>query len=488
MGGGSGPTPYGVPGGLPSGQQVGPPSGGYGIGQANTLTGRPPKPEGGDSLDQLLIRLITTTIEPQSWSDLGGKGTIQYFPLGMALVVNQTPDIQEQIIDLLTALRRLQDLEVAIEMRLVSVAESFYEFMGVNFNMNIPTGTITRGNDVQTLVSGNFAPNQLINSFRPNGTVIAGTTPAGTLTPNLGVPISTSSFGYALPPFGGYPGTLGADGGLSLGLAFLSDIQVSMFMEAAQGDRRTNVMQAPKLTVFNGQTASINVGDELYFLTSINVIQVNGQMVFQPQQNAVPFGVGMTVTPVVSADRRFVRLNLNPTLQNLASATVPLLPVQQIVPQLLYDNISPPQPTVFTMFFQQPSMSFITLNTTVMVPDGGTVLMGGLKTLTEGRNEAGPPVLSKIPYLSRLFTNVGYGRETQSLMIMVTARIIINEEEELEFLGQLHAFRARDWIVNSARPRWKRTPQQNCGGTFPTCHGSHPDFPCSPAPAWAIIR
>jgi general secretion pathway protein D len=63
--------------------------------------------------------------------------------------------------------------------------------------------------------------------------------------------------------------------------------------------------------------------------------------------------------------------------------------------------------------------------------------MGGLKTLVEGRNEYGPPVLSKIPYISRLFKNVGYGREAQSLMIMVTARIIINEEEEKEFTGEL---------------------------------------------------
>ena len=73
------------------------------------------------------------------------------------------------------------------------------------------------------------------------------------------MPIKNSSFDFSLPPFGGYPGTLGADGGLSLGLAFLSDIQVFMFLEAAQGDRRTNVMQAPKITVFNGQTANINV-------------------------------------------------------------------------------------------------------------------------------------------------------------------------------------------------------------------------------------
>jgi Flp pilus assembly secretin CpaC len=419
-------TPYAVPGGLPPGQAVS---------ANNTLTGKPSKPEDAVDLNQTLIRLITSTIAPETWSEMGGNGTIQYYPLGLALIVNQTQDIQEQIIDLLTALRRLQDLEVAIEMKLVSVSEAFYEFMGVNFNMNIPTGNTA--SNIQTLTSGNFQQNGLINTFHPSTPLVSGVTPAGTLTPDLGVPISTSSFGMALPPFGGYPGTLGADGGLSLGLAFLSDIQVSLFMEAAQGDRRTNVMQAPKITVFNGQTASINVGDELYFLTQINVIQVNGQMVFQPQQNPVPYGVFMTVTPVVSADRRFVRLNLNPTLQNLVSATVPLLPVQQIVPQLLYDNLSPPQPTVFTMFFQQPSTSFITLNTTVVVPDGGTVLMGGLKTLVEGRNESGPPILSKIPYLSRLFTNVGYGRETQSLMIMVTARIIINEEEELEFLGQV---------------------------------------------------
>ena len=62
----------------------------------------------------------------------------------------------------------------------------------------------------------------------------------------------------------------------------------------------------------------------------------------------------------------------------------------------------------------------------VVVPDGGTVVMGGLKYMTEGRNEFGPPVLSKIPYLNRLFKNVAYGREGRSILIMVTPRVIIN--------------------------------------------------------------
>ena len=59
------------------------------------------------------------------------------------------------------------------------------------------------------------------------------------------------------------------------------------------------------------------------------------------------------------------------------------------------------------------------------------MLLGGFKTLSEGRNEFGPPVLSKIPYLNRLFKNVGIGRETKHIMIMVTPRIIINSEEEI---------------------------------------------------------
>ena len=53
------------------------------------------------ALPQQLINLITNTIAPESWNSLGGPGTIDYFPLGMALVINQTPDIQEQIADLL---------------------------------------------------------------------------------------------------------------------------------------------------------------------------------------------------------------------------------------------------------------------------------------------------------------------------------------------------------------------------------------------------
>jgi general secretion pathway protein D len=75
------------------------------------------------------------------------------------------------------------------------------------------------------------------------------------------------------------------------------------------------------------------------------------------------------------------------------------------------------------------------VTTTVAVPDGGTVMLGGLKRLSEARSEFGPPILSNIPIINRLFKNVGFGRETESLMILVTPRIIIQEEEEERATG-----------------------------------------------------
>jgi hypothetical protein len=204
-------------------------------------------------------------------------------------------------------------------------------------------------------------------------------------------------------------------------------------MEAAQGDRRVNVMQAPKLTLFNGQTATLTVSDSQFFVTNVTVISVNGQIVFIPNNTLLPgpnTNFAITIQGVVSADRRFVRLNMPITMAAETGATVPLFPFTTFVTPV-FEGGSQGQPIPFTQFLQQPAFTTLNINTTVVCPDGGTVLLGGLKTLSEGRNEFGPPFLSKIPYLNRLFKNVGIGRETKHIMIMVTPRIIINSEEEI---------------------------------------------------------
>src|SRR4029079_5813448 len=84
-------------------------------------------------------RLITNTIKPDSWSNMGGEGSIEYFPIGLALVINQSPEVIEEVERLLESLRKLQDLEVSIEVKVVSLAETFFERIGVDFSMGIPT-------------------------------------------------------------------------------------------------------------------------------------------------------------------------------------------------------------------------------------------------------------------------------------------------------------------------------------------------------------
>jgi general secretion pathway protein D len=426
---GAGGLPGGQPAGVPGGSSGAPSPGGrnapYGPGaQTNS-----PRALTSSSMHQQLINLITSTVDPNSWAAQGGPGTIDYFPLGMTLVINQTLDIQEQIADLLAALRRLQDQEVAIEVRLITIADAFFERLGLDLDFKIKTDSQTARYEPQ-LTTGAFKPAPYINDFSPNR-LIAGLTPGGTFTSDLDIPIDPTSFARAIPPFGGFPNMPGANGGISLGLAFLSDIQVLLFMEAAQGDQRTNVMQAPRLTMFNGQTASLTVNTSQYFVLSVSAIQNGGQITFLPQNTPIPLGVNLTLQPVITGDRRFVRVNAGFSLTNLASAIVPLFPVVTSI-QPFFEGIgNVGNPVLFTQYIQQPVFTTVGVQTTVVVPDGGTVLLGGLKRLSEGRNEFGPPVLSKIPYISRLFKNVGYGRETESILLMITPRIIINEEEEI---------------------------------------------------------
>ena len=381
-----------------------------------------------------LKRLITGMVRPYSWEALGGNGKVDYYDIGGALVINQTADVIKEVQDLLESLRRLQDLSVAVEIRVISLTESFYERIGVDFQLNLRTNNSPQFESA--LTTQQFRPEPFINNNVGRG-VVGFNPAAGGFTSDLNVPIRPNTYGFSVPPFGGYPGN--GNGGLNLGLAFLNDIQVFMFLEASAGDRRVNVMQAPKITLFNGQTSTVSVTDLAFFTLGLQIINVGGQFVYIPQNTPLPIGQGaalgggqgvsVTVQAVVSADRRYVRLNLAPQLSALASATVPLFPVTAFITPV-FEGGSQGQPIPFTQFFQQPAFTSITVQTTVAVPDGGTVLLGGLKTLEEGRNEFGPPVVSQIPYLNRLFRNTGIGRDTRHIMIMVTPRIIITAEEE----------------------------------------------------------
>ena len=64
------------------------------------------------------------------------------------------------------------------------------------------------------------------------------------------------------------------------------------------------------------------------------------------------------------------------------------------------------------------------------MPDKGTVLLGGQRQVTEVEVESGVPVLSKIPFINRFFTNRITSKAEETLLLLIRPEIIIQQENE----------------------------------------------------------
>ena len=357
-----------------------------------------------------LIDLIVSTVSTDTWAENGGgEAEIRPFPTNLSLVVSQTQAVHEEIADLLQQLRRLQDLQVTIEVRFIRLNDSFFERIGVDFDMDINDSGVSQ------------ATRPLFQPDNPEGrsnTVgllqAAGTNTFPNYTTDLDIPFRQDSFNLTqVVPFGGPVG-----GGMNFGFAILSDIEAYFLIEAAQGDRRTNVLNAPKVTLFNGQQAFVADATQRPFV--VGVIPVVGEFAAAQQPVIVVLNEGtmMTIQAVVSDDRRYVRMTIVPfftqigdvdefTFEGSSSTTSSSSTTDDDDDGKIEKNAKSDEVARSGVTVQLPSLSFVSVVTTVSVPDGGTVLLGGIKRLCEGRNEFGVPLLSKMPYINRLFRNVG---------------------------------------------------------------------------------
>jgi general secretion pathway protein D len=384
-----------------------------------------------------LIDLIVSTVATETWAENGGgEAEVRPFPTNLSLVISQTQAVHEEIADLLEQLRRLQDLQVTIEVRFIRLSDRFFERIGIDFDMNI---------EDRTVGTADLVPGAVYEPGRQSTTVglqfpVTGAAPFPNFTTDLDIPFRQESFNLSVPPpFGA------AQAVSTFGFAILSDIEAYFLIEAAQGDSRTNILNAPKVTLFNGQQAFVADAVQQPFV--IGVIPVVGEFVAAQQPVIVVLNEGtmMTIQAVVSDDRRYVRLTVVPfftevgdvqefTFEGSSSSTNSSSSTDDDDDGKNESEEENEEQTRSGVTVQLPAFQFVSVVTTVSVPDGGTVLLGGIKRLSEGRNEFGVPLLSKVPYVNRLFRNVGIGRDTDSLMMMVTPRIIIQEEEE-ERLG-----------------------------------------------------
>jgi general secretion pathway protein D len=380
-----------------------------------------------------LIDLIVSTVATETWAENGGgEAEIRPFPTNLSLVISQTQAVHEEIADLLEQLRRLQDLQVTIEVRFIQLNDSFFERIGVDFDANI--GPPASANTINADGTYNRSAPSAVVGARP---AVIGDLPV--FTADLEVPFRQGSFSATAPA--GFDANQAAN----FGFAILSDIEAYFLIEAVQSDRRTNVLNAPKVTLFNGQQAF--VADAVSQPFVIGVIPVVGEFAsaLQPVIVVLNEGTMMTIQAVVSNDRRYVRLTVVPfftqvgevdtfTFEGSTSTTSSSENSDDDEDGNDESSSDSESEATTGVTVQLPAFQFISVVTTVSVPDGGTVLLGGIKRLSEGRSEVGVPLLSKVPYVNRLFRNVGIDRSTDSLMMMVTPRIIIQEEEE-ERLG-----------------------------------------------------
>ena len=82
-----------------------------------------------------------------------------------------------------------------------------------------------------------------------------------------------------------------------------------------------NIMQAPTVTMFNGQSANVIDGATRPFVTSVTPVVGDFAVAHQPVITILPDGTSLNVQAVVSNDRRFVRMTLVPFFSQVKDVT-----------------------------------------------------------------------------------------------------------------------------------------------------------------------
>jgi len=323
------------------------------------------------------------------------------------MIVLQTPEVHAEIEELLKALRRSMNIQVQIDARFLTVSDTWLKDVGFEFS------SFTSSQDAFTVdASGNVVQRAQTAIFSPS----VGT-PGPTLDAdgNIGIGLGDS---LNIPFIGS--GTIPNEPfGLNVFFSVFDDFGFTGYLKAIQSTDQSQVLAAPRVTLTNAQQGYITVGTQTNYVASFSA---EGDIA-TPDIQTIDDSVSLDVRPIVSADRKYVFLELQPRI-----TTVIDIQTFDFGSQVQSDGDS--QGLATTTRIQLPVQAQETVETTVMVPDRGVLTIGGLTTLSETQIQRGVPVLSKIPILKRLFSNDRKSRSRRNLMILVRPRIIIMEEEK----------------------------------------------------------
>lgn len=323
---------------------------------------------------------------------LSSRGSVTYDDRTNTLLVNDTPEKVQEIRQLVSVLDRPVK-QVLIESRLVIATDNFTRELGAKLGVGgFHLGTNSRHAQVfgggindnngtgigtsETSITNYW--NSLLGqgSGSGNNTV---TIPSGL---NVNLPSTTTgTSGFAI-------GILGRD--------YLLNLELS----AAQQEGRSETISQPKVVTANNQEATIQQGQQIGYLTFQNSGAGGGQGTATVQfKNAV---LELDVTPTITSDNRvFMKLKV---IKDAISALVPN-PGGGFVPQIDHREI----------------------DTSVLVDNGQTVVLGGVYEFTNEHDVTKVPFLGDIPILGALFRDKKNINNKAELLVFITPHILGQE-------------------------------------------------------------
>lgn len=160
----------------------------------------------------------------------------------------------------------------------------------------------------------------------------------------------------------------------------------------------TKILSNPKLAVINNQEARIHVGERQAYVTSTTTTGQTTTTVSE-EVTFVDIGIQLSVTPTINDDG-YITMKIKPEISSVTSSLI--TPSGNAIPII------------------DTSMA----ETTVLVKDGTTIVMGGLRREEETDNREQVPILGKVPLLGLLFRSGTKTTVKTELLIMITPHIV----------------------------------------------------------------
>lgn len=195
--------------------------------------------------------------------------------------------------------------------------------------------------------------------------------------------------------------TSGLPNGLTLGAGMIEEggLNFAVLLRALRNDGTSNILQTPSITTLDNEEAEIKVAQEVPFIT--------GQYTNTGNTNQG------TVNPFQTIQREEVGNILKITPQ-INEGTAVQLKIEQ-------ENSGITQGV-------QGAVDLITnkrtISTTVLVEDGGMIVLGGLISDTALEGESRVPILGNIPIIGELFKTRSGSKEKRNLMVFIRPTIL----------------------------------------------------------------